>query len=104
MVPLPLPNSLPDNTDTDALPYGPAPVPADSEVVDLSGYMNAPTVRVEKPDFNAPEVDQTNDADFEPEDESDEPEEDKTASDYKQDAKLIVNLFDSLQTGFLTPA
>jgi hypothetical protein len=76
--------------------------------LDLSSYLNAPTVNVTKPDFDQELVDNTNPDDFEPDDELDEsdqePEEEKTYRDYLDDAGLFINLFDSLQTGILTPA
>lgn len=78
-----------------------------NDVLDLSAYMTAPTVQVAKPDFDAPPVDETNPDDFAEDDDPEgleEPEPEKTYKDYIEDASLFISLFDSFQTGILTPA
>lgn len=76
-----------------------------NQPLDLSSYLQAPTSTVLKPDFDAEPVDQTNPDDFaddEPDD-LEEAEPEKSFQDYLEDAGLFINLFDSLQTGVLTP-
>ncbi|WP_080056735.1 hypothetical protein [Spirosoma aerolatum] len=81
--------------------------PNNNPTIDLSSYLNAPTSTVQKPDFDAEPIDQTNPDDFKPDDDTDDGLEDaepeKSFQDYVEDAGLFINLFDSLQTGVLTP-
>lgn len=79
-----------------------------NKVVDLASLLNAPTVQVQRPDFDAEPVDETNPDDFNEDDdelgeEGEEQEVEKSYKDYIEDASLFVSLFDSFQTVVLTP-
>ncbi|OJW76314.1 hypothetical protein [Spirosoma sp. 48-14] len=75
--------------------------------IDLSSYLNAPTNTVDRPDFDAEPIDQTNPEDFRDDDPEsdgmDDAEPEKSFKDYLEEAGLFINLFDSLQSGVLKP-